>query len=40
MIYKNEMKLEKMEDSFEITVLDDLSREAIASWLMECLLDF
>lgn len=38
--YKEAMKSEKMEESFEIGVLNDLSQEAVASWLMECLLDF
>ncbi|MFJ5562878.1 hypothetical protein [Lysinibacillus xylanilyticus] len=38
--YKTAMKSEKMEDNFEIGVLNDLGQEAIASWLMECLLDF
>ncbi|TVX83703.1 hypothetical protein FQP34_00140 [Peribacillus simplex] len=38
--YKTAMKSEKLEDSFEIGVLNDLGQEAVASWLMECLLDF
>ena len=38
--YIQAMKHEKLDIAFEHAVLNDLAHEAVASWLMECLLDF